>query len=94
MTFGYFVPAVRHFTALVAGMSELEYRIFAVFAYSGAVIWVSTFVGLGYIVGDNWEPVMRLVHRYTWAAAGLGIAGLFVGWWVRRRLRSTVSPRR
>jgi membrane protein DedA with SNARE-associated domain len=32
LTFGYFIPAVRHFTALVAGSSKLEYPVFAVYA--------------------------------------------------------------
>src|ERR1051326_5662774 len=34
LTFGYFIPGVRHFTAYAAGMSNLEPHIFAVFAYS------------------------------------------------------------
>ncbi len=65
LTFGYFVPGVRHFTALVAGMSELEYPIFAAFAYSGAAIWVTTFLAIGYLVGDRWEEVVKIVQRYT-----------------------------
>ena len=32
LTFGYFIPGVRHFTAYAAGMSELEPHVFAVFA--------------------------------------------------------------
>jgi membrane protein DedA with SNARE-associated domain len=62
---GYFVPGVRHFTALVAGMSELEYGTFARFAYAGAAIWVSTFLLIGYFVGENWRAALSLVHRYT-----------------------------
>jgi hypothetical protein len=31
---GYFVPGVRHFTAIVAGTSKLEYPGFAAFAYT------------------------------------------------------------
>src|SRR5262249_20062917 len=31
---GYYVPGVRHFTAIVAGTSRLEYRWFAIFAYT------------------------------------------------------------
>jgi membrane protein DedA with SNARE-associated domain len=32
---GYFVPGIRHLTALVAGASKLELPVFALFAYSG-----------------------------------------------------------
>lgn len=64
LTIGYFIPGLRHFTALVAGMSNLEYPTFARFAYSGAAIWVGTFLALGYFVGENWQATIALVHRY------------------------------
>jgi membrane protein DedA with SNARE-associated domain len=49
---GYFIPGVRHFTGFVSGMSYLEFRQFALFAYSGAIIWVSTFLSVGYFSGN------------------------------------------
>lgn len=48
---GYFIPGVRHFTGLTAGISLLEYPHFATFAYLGAIFWVTTFVSLGYFFG-------------------------------------------
>jgi membrane protein DedA with SNARE-associated domain len=87
LTIGYFIPGVRHFTALIAGMSELEYRTFALFAYAGAAIWVGTFLSIGYFVGENWRAAISLVHRYTLvfvAAAAMAVAAL---WWNRRRQR-------
>lgn len=57
--FGYFIPGVRHFTGFTAGTSELEYRKFALFAYSGAVVWVSTFLSIGYFFGGYWEAVLK-----------------------------------
>ncbi len=85
LTIGYFVPGVRHFTAITAGMSNLDYRTFAAFAYPGAALWVSSFLALGYFVGDNWQAAFALVHRYM-LIAGLGavLIGAIV-WWVRRR---------
>ena len=64
LTFGYFIPGVRHFTAYAAGMSELEYPPFALFAYGGAAIWVSTFIGLGYLLGERWKAVEANIHHY------------------------------
>ena len=77
LTFGYFVPGVRHLTAYAAGMSDLEYPEFALFAYSGGVLWVSTFLGLGYFLGDRWEAVQSHIEhdlRYAALAAALLIA--------------------
>jgi membrane protein DedA with SNARE-associated domain len=82
---GYFIPGVRHFTALVAGTSELKWISFVVFAYTGAAVWVTTFLSLGYLVGDQWEQTSETFHKYVLGAvAVLGICGLTV-WFFRRR---------
>jgi membrane protein DedA with SNARE-associated domain len=81
--FGYFMPGVRHFTALVAGSSELEPHIFASFAYSGGLLWVITFVSLGYFLGEHWSHITDQVNGVLlWITIALVVAGLVV-WWVR-----------
>jgi membrane protein DedA with SNARE-associated domain len=85
---GYFIPGVRHFTAIVAGTSKLEYHGFAVFAYTGALLWVSTFLFIGYHFGARWEDILRLIdHNLKYASAALG--GLVVAYaailYLRRR---------
>ena len=62
--FGYYIAGVRHFTAMVAGASELEYPRFAAFAYSGAFMWVGTFLSLGYVIGDRWQAASEQAHIY------------------------------
>src|SRR6266852_5323220 len=57
LTVGYFIPGIRHLTAYVAGASKLQYPIFALFAYSGGVIWSATFVFLGYSLGESWQTI-------------------------------------
>ncbi len=58
LVIGYFIPGVRHFTGLTAGTTNLEYRHFALFAYSGAIIWVSTFLSIGYFFGKYWASYL------------------------------------
>ena len=87
LTIGYFIPGVRHVTALVAGMSELEYGTFARFAYAGAAIWVCTFLLIGYFVGENWRAAIALVHRYTLAFVAVVLVLGAAVWWVRRLRR-------
>ena len=48
LTIGYFVPFFRHLVGFVAGGTKLDYRLFALYAYCGAIIWSSTFLALGY----------------------------------------------
>ena len=85
---GYFIPGVRHFTALIAGTSKLEYRIFALFAYAGAAAWVASFLSLGYFVGEDWQAALALVHKYTLElAVCLAVLAAF-GWWIYRKKRA------
>jgi membrane protein DedA with SNARE-associated domain len=84
LTFGYFVPGVRHLTAYAAGMSAVTPHMFALFAYAGGAIWVGTFVGLGMVLGERWHAVEANIHRYLlWATLAAVAVGL--GYWLWRR---------
>jgi len=88
LTFGYFIPGVRHLTAYAAGMSYLEPHEFAMFAYSGAFLWCGTFIALGYFLGERWEKVYREIERHALIAvlaAGALLAVLLVWRRVRRK---------
>ena len=91
LTVGYFIPGVRHLTAYAAGISELAPRHFALFAYSGAILWVSTFIGLGYFLGDRWKAVEANIHAYLLDASiatAVAVIAYFVWWkWLRKRTR-------
>ena len=56
---GYFIPGVRHFTGFCAGMTSLSFREFALFAYSGAFVWVTTFLSVGYFFGNYWFAIFK-----------------------------------
>lgn len=89
LTFGYFIPGVRHFTAYAAGMSEVEPLQFALFAYSGGILWVSAFLSLGYFLGERWEAVEQNIHHYlVWVTLAGAIAlAAYLVW--RKRFRAT-----
>ncbi|GIO27544.1 DedA family protein [Ornithinibacillus bavariensis] len=61
----YFIPGVRHVAAYLAGITGYKYRPFALFAYSGAVVWVLVFVTLGNRLGSHWEIIFSFISRYT-----------------------------
>jgi membrane protein DedA with SNARE-associated domain len=84
---GYFVPGVRHFTAVVAGTSNVRPRAFAIFAYSGALIWSATFIGLGFFFGEQWSQVLAHVQRNlaVSAAGALILISLTIIWRFRKR---------
>lgn len=84
--FGYFIVGVRHFTALVAGASRMHARHFALYAYTGGLIWVVCFVSLGYFLGDQWERVGHTLDRGALVLAILiALTALIVVWWKKRK---------
>jgi membrane protein DedA with SNARE-associated domain len=91
LTFGYFVPGVRHLTAYAAGMSDVEPHQFALFAYPGGCLWVATFVALGYFLGDRWHAVEQNIHHYLLYATAAAVIALaaWLLWRRRGRVKGT-----
>jgi len=61
---GYFIPGVRHLTAVFAGIAEMPYRVFATYAFTGGFLWTVTFVTMGYYLGDKWKRVYTYSYHY------------------------------
>jgi membrane protein DedA with SNARE-associated domain len=85
LLWGYFLPGIRHFTALLAGATRLRYADFALFAYAGALVWSFTFVSLGALAGRQWALVSAQVHRNLLIASGI-VAALLLGALVVRQV--------
>ena len=62
-----FVPIVRTFAPVVAGVSRMRYRTFVTYNILGGVLWGAGVVLLGYFLGqiqfvaDNIEPIILLI---------------------------------
>jgi membrane protein DedA with SNARE-associated domain len=76
---GYFIPGVRHLTAIFAGTSLMTYRTFALFAYLGGFFWTITLVSLGYFLGEKWRHVYMYSHRFIIPLVLLSIVVLIIG---------------
>jgi undecaprenyl-diphosphatase len=61
---GYFFPGVRHLSGYIAGMSKMDYRYFAVFAYLGATFWTISLIVLGRFLGSQWKTIYPVIHHY------------------------------
>jgi membrane protein DedA with SNARE-associated domain len=73
---GYFIPGVRHLAALVAGTSRMRYALFAPFAYSGGLLWCTTFVTAGFFLGKEWLEVAVLIRQ--WILAAVAVVGFLL----------------
>ncbi|MBB6283868.1 DedA family protein [Geobacillus subterraneus] len=61
---GYFIPGVRHLAAFWAGMNAYHWRKFALFAYSGAMVWVAVFLTLGTYFESRWTALKQYIDAY------------------------------
>lgn len=52
-----FLPVIRTFAPFVAGMAGMKYRDFAFYNVTGALLWVSSFLALGYFFGN--VPIVK-----------------------------------
>jgi membrane protein DedA with SNARE-associated domain len=91
---GYYIAGLRHFTAVVAGMSRVAYPTFIAYAWSGGALWVGSFLTLGYFLGENWLRVAELVHRYVGIAsiAIMALAALWFAVWYALKEKKTKNP--
>ncbi|MDQ0268552.1 DedA family protein [Cytobacillus purgationiresistens] len=58
LSISYFIPGIRNFLPFLYGFSKLKYRTFALFAYSGALLWLAIAFPLGYIFGEHIEIII------------------------------------
>jgi membrane-associated protein len=52
---GRFVPIVRTFAPIFAGVVRLDLKRFAFFNFAGAVLWISSLTLIGYFLGREFE---------------------------------------
>lgn len=75
---GYFIPGVRHLTAILAGISLMPYRTFSLFAYTGGLLWTITLVSVGYFLGEKWQHIYMYSHRFIIPVVCLSVIFLIV----------------
>ena len=90
---GYFIPGVRHLTAIFSGASRMPYRTFALYAYAGGFLWTITMVSLGYFLGEKWHHVYMYSHRFVIPLILLSIVILIIVIYWKSKKGIEQSPR-
>lgn len=85
---GYFIAGARHLTAIVAGTSQLSFRTFMTYAWTGGILWVTTFLTIGYYIGENWQKIAETLHQYILYGSIVILAAAFAYWLYARRKRN------
>lgn len=88
---GRFTAFFRAVMPALAGIAHMPYRRFLVFNVAGGLVWGVGVVLLGYLAGNSYETVERLVGRAAALAVAAVVVAALVVWHVRRRRRERVS---
>jgi len=56
-----FIPVVRTFTPIVAGVAEMNYKVFLTYNVIGAFLWAFTVPILGYLLGNVVPDIERYI---------------------------------
>ena len=85
-----FVPVVRHLISVPAGIARMKLPTFFLQTFLGATIWGGGLMVVGYVLGREWESVMKVAKRVDLVLAlliVLVIVGAVVVFVLRRRSR-------
>ena len=58
-----FMPIVRTFAPVVAGIGKMQYRRFVSFNVFGGLGWVVSMTMLGYLLGSVWPPITKHIDK-------------------------------
>lgn len=59
---GRFLPIIRTFAPIFAGISQMRPGIFAVYNMTGAILWVATLCSMGYFLGREYPQIHNYVN--------------------------------
>lgn len=81
-----FIPAVRHFISIPAGVGKMNLLKFSIYTITGATIWNLFLAYLGFWLAERWE----LVHHYSRYLDYLVILCSigFLIYWIRKRIKA------
>jgi membrane protein DedA with SNARE-associated domain len=88
--FGRFIPLVRSFVGLGAGIAEMAAVRFVAWTAAATAIWCTSFALIGYAVGGEWSKDLHAVSLATdviVVVVVVGVAALIVRRW--REVRSS-----
>ena len=74
-----FLPALRAFFFVGAGLSRMSAGPVIVFGGISAALWNALLMGIGYAVGNNWEALSDLAERYAVATLILIVLAVLAG---------------
>lgn len=88
-----FMPIVRTFVPVVAGMAEMDYKSYTAYNVLGAVLWIWTMLFVGYVLGRYIPGVERHIEEVIIAVIFISLLPGLISW-RRGRARAAAAAAR
>ena len=89
LVIGRFVPFVRTFITVVAGVTRMNRRRFFVWSFVGAVLWVGSILLLGYTLGQAFPGLGENIDKAIIVILAVSVIPVAYEWWKHRRQTAT-----
>jgi membrane-associated protein len=83
-----FMPIIRTFAPVVAGIGEMEYRAFLAYNVIGGIAWVWSMLMIGYVLGRTVPAVAQHIEKVILLVIFLSILPGIISWWRERTKKS------
>jgi membrane-associated protein len=85
LVIGRFVPFVRTYVTVVAGVTKMDRRRFLLWSFVGAAFWVLSITLLGYFLGTRVPWLADNIDYAIMAILALSVIPIIYEWWRHRR---------
>jgi membrane protein DedA with SNARE-associated domain len=76
--FGRFIPLLRSFVSLAAGLGEMAIAKFVAFTLIGCAIWCTALASLGYALGSSYNHTLKAFSDVGYVLAALAVVAVVV----------------
>ena len=86
-----FMPIVRTFAPLVAGVAKMDYKVFALYNVIGGTAWIWSMLFTGYFLGRYVPGIDKYIELVIIVVIFLSILPGIIAWWRERRRQQTLQ---
>ena len=88
LVIGRFVPFVRTFITVVAGVTRMPRKRFFLWSFVGALLWVGSILALGFFLGSAFPSLGENIDKAIIVILSFSIIPIAYEWWRHRRTSS------
>ena len=85
LVIGRFVPFVRTYITVVAGVTRMDRARFFLWSLVGAVLWVVSIMLLGYFLGDAFPTLAESIDKLIIVIVAFSVIPIAIEWWRHKR---------